>query len=655
MKPAIFDWVFKHRRLIQWLLALVVFLLVAYYLAVVNNILPLPYVSLSRIHLIVTPFAEIFILLVLLDIHRHYQANALLNPWTCLFFFLLINLGLVGYFYNYYSVQAVPDAASVYLVVAGAPYVFLALGVGLVVSFYFGMRGFVRRGWEGLTYEGGEIALHGKWITLLLTLLFLAGLGLRLYNLDGFPPYVDEYIHTNHAFSLYSGNGWDWDRAYLTVTWPVYLSFLGFGVNLWAARLPMILINMLAIFPLYGLGRRVNPAVGMICAALFSFSPWIIASSRTVRDYAIVPVFFYTAGLFLLEMLDWDSFNLVAYLKKHAYRILALGVILFYAVYDKTSILKVVVALYGIFALLVALRLLKRGLSRRFQVALIGVLGTVLVFLLFQSRLLNRYISFGIVSYDQTTRFWDALVSSVSHQWYVIGAIGYVILFLGLVGVLRAVFTPYRKDHFAVLFFFLAFLSLLVYLSFFLINTYIPERTRYGVLMQYWYLPVVAVGVWLLYKLIRSIPPRLPSALVILVLGILFSNPQSIQRVLTYQGGGTLIITGEKHYIVAPAHQFLVENLTEQDVLLTEFVHSYDTLVGQKLRFSEQVSYYSLVFRNDTSPLTLVEQYPRGWIALSRNARPEKNGLVFADFSYADQKVTYRGRFGEIYLWQWGE
>lgn len=650
MFTAALGWLEKHNRSSQFLLGLGVFLPLAYSLLAVNGILP--YVSLSRIHLIVTPFAELLFILILVDTYKRNKGNVHLNLWAFLFLFSLANLGLAGYFYHFYTTQAVPDAASVSLVLQGAPYGFIALSIALVVSFYFGFRGIFALIWQKFTYEGGQIP--EKWIPILLGLFFLVGVGLRLYNLGGFPPYVDEYIHTNQAFSLYGGNGWEWDRAYLTVTWPVYFSFLGFGVNLWAARLPMIFINMLAIFPLYWLGRRINPAVGLICAALFVFSPWIIASSRTVRDYAVVPVFFYTAALFLLELMDWDGLRPVEYLKKNIYKILVTVLILVYAVYDKTSILKVIVALYGIFAFLAFLKLLKQGMPRRFQVVLLGLLGVVLAALFVYSRFLNRFLASGTLSYDQTSRFWDTLVSSPINQWYFIGAIGYLVLGTAVFMAGHAFLKPYHKTRFSALFFVLAFLSLLFYLSFFLVSPHVPERTRYGVLMEYWYLPVVAIFIWMLYRALRTALHQLPAVVWALLVGFLFSNLNSIQQVITYQGGDTLVVTGEKHYIVEPAHQFLAENMTSKDVLLTEFVHSYDLLAGDELQFRGVISYYNYVFRNDQSPLKVVEENPRGWIALSRNARPANNGLPSEDFIHAGRLVEYIGLVGEIHLWRWG-
>jgi predicted membrane-bound mannosyltransferase len=186
-----------------------------------------------------------------------------------------------------------------------------ALLLVLLVSFWLGFRESLLRIWTTYSFSTDkEETRKDTWLTVAFLLIcFIIGLGLRLYNLGGFPAYVDEYLHMSTAIGIIKGNPVEYFRAFLTVSLPVYLSYRIFGISLWAGRLPMVLINMLAIFPLYLLGRKINKGVGYLSVLLFMFSPWIIADSRTVRDYAVVPLFFYLAAVLLIDLLDWDRLS----------------------------------------------------------------------------------------------------------------------------------------------------------------------------------------------------------------------------------------------------------------------------------------------------------------------------------------------------------
>jgi hypothetical protein len=135
----------------------------------------------------------------------------------------------------------------------------------------------------------------------------------------------------------------------------------------------------------------------------------------------------------------------------------------------------------------------------------------------------------------------------------------------------------------------------------------------------------------------------------------LFTNYPAIWKVLSYHGGGTLSITGERHYLVEPAYGFLATRLTNRDVLLTDILYRYDEISQQLFHPLETISFYQLVFSQDVEPLSVIDEYPRGWIAVSGNARPVEFGLQPADFVYDGTYVKYFGTQGEIYLWQWGE
>lgn len=437
--PSFFSKVFlamlPRRRLVYWALGLPL-LLMAGYLFVHYYVTPLRHIPWSRVHLLAAPLGELLLIFFLFDLYHRTKGRAWSNGFVFLFAFFLVNFVAALFLMAYYG-TVTPDVPAVSKILLAAPFVLTALFTGTVVSFVIGFRPQLRRAW--LDYSLGsrdgdeESDKKGKILTASALIgFFILGLALRLHNLDGFPPYVGEYIHTNWAFLVYSGQPAEWGRAFLTVNLPVYLSYLTFGVNLWAGRFPMVLINMLS-----------NP--------------------RT------------------------------------------------------------------------------------------------------------------------------------------------------------------------------------------------PGRIRYGILMEYWYLPLVALFLWAAYDLGRKLLPKAGQVIVAALLVVLFTNPLSVWYAINYQGGPSMRLTGENHYIAAPAHEFLASRLTEQDVLLSDFMQAYDNIHGQRFRLRENFTYYKMVFGEQVSPLTIIEEYPQGWVAVSANARPANYGLVLEDFTHAGKNVRYIERQGDIYLWQWGD
>ena len=320
----------------------------------------------------------------------------------------------------------------------------------------------------------------------------------------------------------------------------------------------MVVINMLAIFPLYALGRKINKTVGTICVALFVFSPWIIAASRTVRDYAVVPLFFYLAALLLVDLLDWENLSITQYLNKHKFRLAGSVLILGYSIYDNTSITKIILAEYAAFGLIVILKTLGGNSLRWVKITVLSLGGVLILFIVAQSKIIQHFKFGSAVVPDLTLTYWNALVNGNVQQWYIWNGLGFLILLIGCFFAIRACFKRYTKNDYIVLFCFLVFNIILVYLTIFLVNPHIPARTRYGVLMEYWFLVTVAIALYFVFLGVRRIIRQSLSLIPILLITGLFFNYHGIQMALSYQGGGTLQITGENHYIVEPAYQYLV-------------------------------------------------------------------------------------------------
>jgi hypothetical protein len=648
-------WLAQHKHWIYLLLGLplaggILYQVVHYY------IYPLPYLSWPRFHAVFLPLAELFLLLAGLDLWEHTPRQSQKErAWQFACLVAGLNLVLALGLQHYYAV--LNPYPGVLIIRSLLP---LAIGfcvAVVLISLVMGFGRLVRKAWVSFSFDAPAVEVRGwKWVnvTVLLT-CFLVGIGLRLINLDQFPPYVDEYIHTHDAIAILSGEPLEWGRAYLTVSLPVFLSLKVFGISLWASRLPMVLINMLAVFPLYALTRKINPLVGMISVVLFTLSPWGLAVARTVRDYAVIPLYFYIAALLLVDLLDWEGLGIRKYLRQHWLRIILAGAVLAYALYDKTSTLKVVVALYAIFSLVVFLKVWKNHPSRRVRIVLSSLGAVTLVAFILYSGLIRRFQVTGMLVYKVAGTYWDSLVAGNLRQWYMIGEVGFIILIVVIFLMARALFKPASKTNLVSLFFMLAFATLLVYLTFFLVNPHVPERVRYGILMEYWYIPVVAIVLFCAYRLILLVTQKALRLGLILVTVLAFINVPAIYKVLTYPGGGSFPVTGEKHYVVQPAYDFLVQNSTAEDVLVSDVLHRYDELAGGRMPMQEQISYFSLIFGQEATPVDIIKTHPQGWLALTLNARAEEHGIPMMDFESGGKQITYLGELGEVYLWHWDD
>jgi len=652
-------WVTKYRLLIYLLLGLPLAIGGTY--ALCADLLPSSlYLSWSKFQLIFIPLAELFCLFFFLDVYLHNQNSPRSTfAWQLIFYFAALNLALLLLLTDFYRNPDRLQYRSVQLLLKLAPFAVVLLLGGALLAFWLGFSKLIRHEWPAFTFEQSHASARPatRLTGVILLAAFIVGMALRLYHLAGFPPYVDEYIHTHAASRLLHGQPITSNRAFLPVTLPVYLSYRLFGVSLWASRLPMTLLNMLAIFPLYALARKINRSVGYLSVALFVFSPWLLAVSRTVREYAVAPLFFYLSAAFLLDLLDWDGLSLKQYLLSRRFQLVGAALILLYILYDRRSTLQTVLVAYGVFGGLAVLKFFKQSSSRWLKL-LVLALGLLLALGLFEQTGLihRRWLEGGLVS-NLAPLYWLSLVHNDLRQWYALPQIGYLVLFTGGLLALRALFQRYNKNDAAVLFCCLVFAALLAYLTLFVAGPHVPIRVRYGSLMEYWYVLVAALFLYILFRLIaRVLRNRLATALACLLLFAgLFTNYRALHLALTYPGGDALLITGEKHYLVEPAYRFLAAHLASQDALLTDVLDSYDEIAQQLLHPAETISYYTWVLAEDRSALTVMDQRPRGWIAVGANSLPWEYGLPPNDFIYNGKNVKFHGVLGEIYLWQWGE
>ena len=503
-----------------------------------------------------------------------------------------------------------------------------------------------------------KIYREGKGYLLALILLAALGLALRLWNLDGLPPYIDELNHLNAAKDLAQGLSLDqvaYRRSIFTVTLPVAWFFKLFGVNLWAARLSGVLVNVLALIPLYLLCKRINKPIALIAVGLFVFSPWMIAAGRNVREYAYYPLIFYGTALIMVRLyealpnriifqrdyrifLQWKNLFYVGVLVFGLYFVVAL---------DTYSTLKVLLILYPVFGLLLLRKVdwhERKNIAITLSVLAIGIIFLVTVF----NKAGGQFLR--VNAENRNFAFFPLLFfEKPAQQWY------YNRPLISLVIFALALLATYLWDRrkFVLPFSLLTFLGgLLAFSSLFLKG----ERPRYAINIEFWFIILMAAGLFIAILIGETIlKGRYRWAVWIILLLLFWNFPQTFTAGL-YAESGWHPITDEYHADIASALSFLKSNAAQDDAIVTTiYVDSYADFYAE-----ERLSDDKLIIYDHTDPLgsesiyRAMDTYKNGWIALDY-----PRGFLWSqpvplhDFVYKDKQVEFLGWHGDVYILKW--
>ena len=506
----------------------------------------------------------------------------------------------------------------------------------------------------------GQIAIkvsqEGYRYVLVLLMLALFGLILRLWNLDVLPPYADEISHLNSAKAIFQGvppNQIDYRRSFYIVTLPVVLFFNVFGMNLWSARFAGVFVNILALIPLYQLGKRINKPIALLAVGLYVFSPWMIAVSRNVREYAYYPMFFYLTVLVMVKFYEAVPDHFVyrrdyhmLYKWKNLLFLAILGFILFY-IYriDSLSTFKIILVLYPIFCLLLFRIVDWRNPSNIMPSIFLLTAGGVLISWL----LISAGGKYVIVDNNLNDYFFLLIYDNPSQQWYFNRPlISIVVLILALLAT-----TLWNKRYFVLPFTVLAYIATILSFSLFNIKS---ERPRYAISIEFWHILLMAVGLFAAYIIVGKIFKYKYQWAIWVVLLLLFWNiPQTITSI-THTTSGRHPITDEHHVDMAPAYSFLHSHTGEDDVIITtNYFDFYNQWRGEIT--SNKVIYYIYQEPDATQVLlNAIETHPSGWIALDYlRGYSWTQPVPLEDFIHADKQVKYLGWFGDVYIMRWGD
>jgi hypothetical protein len=548
---------------------------------------------------------------------------------------------------SFYATRLAGQWAAV-LVLSALLFTLLVLGKAYGDRYDAHMKSALSRSGAFIFQVGSRYAFWEGWAVILVILLALA---LRSVNLNNLTPYTDEYIHMLAAKEILNGDLIlsVYRRGLFVVTLPVVASFKLFGLQFWAARLPGVMVNSLAIIPLYLITRRINRPVAFIASLLFATSPWIIAVARNVREYAYYPFYFYWIILAMLAVLQRLPTAIVLdrrFLRQiqPGWFVPAMSLVLpiLYGLFvDRLSTSRIVFIAYCVFALFVFARVDWRQRANWIPLGILIMIltGGAIAFL--------NYTSF--VSLAPTLSIKPLLLffPNPPQQWYFhrLAIISALALLIGFAASIR-----HRRLNSVPLFFMVLFCANLVFFTFFFSRGF---RPRYAFSTEFWYIPVYAFSIYAMFSWLKSLlSKKAVLAAVLSVLALVSLNFQQTLLPLQYRENGFMPITDEVHYQMSQVDQFIQANMAPGDALISTIYGNYVNLYDYP-NF-QAIGNFSDYGQTNPKLIQFMQDHPQGWFVLD-NLRYEKTGNPFPlePITVAGVDLQYISEIDGQHVWRW--
>jgi hypothetical protein len=492
---------------------------------------------------------------------------------------------------------------------------------------------------------GGLDVMDAGWILGIIMIALL----LRLPNLGSLFPAVDEYYHLIAARQIVEGTALNsvYERGLWLVTLPVSLSLRVFGYQLWAARLTGVLFNVLAILPLYLMMGKINRPVAVLSAALYATSPWIITFARIAREYAYYPFYFYWIMYGMICFLQGvpKGFVLLRQWKAVATpKMILVGLSLIvpplFALYgDRLSTFRTILIAYVIFSLFLLGRFNLRHRLNWSVLALLG--GSILVVSLAG----YRRQSSKLLPYPQYNALpVEYFLPNPQQQWY-FGRVA-IIIVLGLLGV-AVLGIVLRRTNFIPLFIFALYSAYMAIFAFFAKTFF---HTRHVLTTELWYIVVVALGLYLVWKGIESLSfwkGRAANIVLAAALGLSVINIRQVLLPITSINPDNPISQDYLHDLTQ-VHAFMLTHVQPHDVLIS-------TVYGLYSSWQEQPEFETQYRITTQTPpqdiFSIIDEHESGWIVIDQ-IRLGLSSLAPRDFA-SNGDIDYIGLFGDQYVWHW--
>jgi hypothetical protein len=472
---------------------------------------------------------------------------------------------------------------------------------------------------------------------------------LRLPNLGTLFPAVDEYYHLIAARQIVEGASLAsvYQRGLWLVTLPVSLALRAFGYQLWAARVVGVLFNVFAIVPLYLLTRKINRSIAVLSIALFATSPWIVTFARIAREYAFYPFYFYWIAFGMVCLIGWIPQGSVLPRDWKAVftpKLVLVAVVLLipplFALYgDRLSTFRTILLAYPVFMLFVLSRFdVKNRLNLPFLALLAG--GFLIVAYGWFERQKTKIVSFPRYNSIPVEYF----LPNPQQQWYFNRLV--LLPVIGLLAVLISAILVGRKNF--VPGFLLGLCT--AYLVFFAFFSETFFHTRHLSTTELWYISVVAMGLYLVWKIIVLLShwkSRLVSVLVAAALGLSVINLVQVAAPVVSTNPDNPISEDYLHDLTQ-VQAYMLDHAGPNDVLISTVYGFYSSWKGDPA-FEAKYRVTTQTPREDI--LALIQQHESGWVVIDQ-IRLAMFALGPREFSGVPD-LQYVGSFGDEYVWHW--
>ena len=520
----------------------------------------------------------------------------------------------------------------------------LALGVCLLL--------WPRRTAIAADLRASVMAHHAAWNrkeTLFLLGAALVALLLRLVNLGRAYPAVDEYFHLIAARQIAEGAplGSVYGRALWMVSVPVSLAFRAFGFQLWAARLVGAVVNVLGVWPLYLLGRKINQPIAVLSVLLYVTSPWVVTFARITREYAYYPVFAYWVIIGMVSFIPRipNGFVLVRDWKMVLQgKTLLIGLALllppvFAFFIDPLSTFRVMMIAYIVLAVFVLARFDWTHRLNLPVLLLIGI-GALAAGYAAYTRDAHRIVPAPRFNAVPIAYFFP----NPPQQWY----FGRVVM-VAAICLIAVIACSYllRRLNFIPLFMVSLFAT---YLAFF---TFLSKKffhTRHLTTTELWYILLLAAGLYFAWRVLRQLRPWRVRGVTLVagaVVALSLTNVGQILLPATSTNPNDAISEDYLHDM-SKVHAYLLTHVQPNDVLISTVYGLYNSWV-EAPRF--QANYRITTQTPVEQILGMIDQHETGWIVIDQ-IRLDMSPLGPRAFA-ANPDVEYIGLFGDQNVWHW--
>jgi hypothetical protein len=540
---------------------------------------------------------------------------------------------------------AVPFYASRTAVILLGLLTFLFLSWSLMLAARTGVRSMPR----SVPEAGSPVSVFNRRDALAILAALGLALALRVLNLENVYPAVDEYYHLIAAQQV--ANGAPLAAVYPRSLWLVTVPVAGilrlFGHQLWLARLVGALFNAAAIIPLYMIARKINRSIAILACLLYATSPWIVTFARIAREYAFYPFYFYWIILAMISIAELVPPNFVLLrdlrsILRGRFWLLSAALLVppvFALSLDSLSTFRTVLIAYLVLGLFVLTRFDWKARANWPILALLAA--GLMIFgwnwyaeqgdkVLAAPRLNLLPLRYFLPS-PQQQAYFDRLT---------------VLIALSLVAAL-VLTVQLRATHFVPLFLVCLFGSYAAVFSLFSRSFF---HTRHLLTTEIWFLPVLAIGLYAVWRLVRALVPWKGASISIVVAALLGAAVTNVPQVLlpSLSTNPDMPISEDYLHEMSGVQSYMLAHAQPGDAVISTVYGLYAAWQREPSFFAQ----YRITAQSSKDYiLSVVDLYPSGWIVIDK-IRLDLAALTPKDFMGTDQ-IEYIGVFGDEYVWHW--